>query len=136
VVIGMKTAGGAVMILETQTAMAGQSASPGFNLVHYQFVNVAAGVVDFVGDLLAVAWFGMWMGLTTKKTTMAVVKTFAFVIILPWMALMFLQGFLMGFLWAFALGRGGVFYGWFWLLGPAVTVAVNLGKDIFFIRWS
>src|SRR5438876_1873609 len=135
-VFGLKVAGGLVAILEMQKAMAGSFAGPGFNVFHCQIVNLAAGAVNFVADLLAVAWFGMWMGLTTKKTPMAVVKTFVFVIVLPWLALMFLQGFLMGFLWPFALGRGGVFYGWFWLLGPAVTVAVDLGKDIFFIRWS
>src|SRR2546427_179782 len=86
-----------------------------FNFAHNQIAPIAASAVDFVADLLAVAWFGMWMGLTTKKNTMAVVKTFAFVIVLPWLALMFLQGFLMGFLFAFSLGRGGVFGGWFWV---------------------
>ena len=118
-----------------QKRMAGSSAGPGFNFTHTQIATIAASAVDFVADLLAVAWFGMWMGLTTKKNTMAVVKTFAFVIVLPWLALMFLQGFLMGFLFAYSLGRGGVFGGWFWL-GPAVIAAVNLGKDIFFICWS
>jgi len=33
---------------------------------------------------------------------------------------------------AFTLGLRAVL----WSLGPAVIAAVNLGKDIFFIRWS
>src|SRR5439155_17792829 len=73
----------------------------------------------------------MWMGLTTKKTTTAVVNMFVFVIVWPWLVLMFLQGFAMGLL-AFTLGLRAVF----WSLGPVVMAAVNLGKDIFFIRWS
>jgi len=130
-VFGLKVAGGLVAILEMRKAMAGSFAGPGFNLIHFQIVNLAASAVNFVADLLAVAWFGMWMGLTTKKTPMAVVKTFVFVIVLPWLVLMFLQGFAMGLL-AFTLGLRAVF----WSLGPVVMAAVNLGKDIFFIRWS
>ncbi len=134
-VFGMKTVGGLVMILEMQKTMAGSSAGPGFNFIHTQIATITASAVNFVADLLAVAWFGMWMGLTTYKTTMAVLKTFAFVIVLPWLALMFLQAFLMGVL-AFTLGPRGIFGGWFGLLPPAVTVLANLAKGIFFIHWS
>jgi hypothetical protein len=134
-VLGLKTVGGLVMILEMQKTMASTSAGPGFNFVNSQMVNVVAGAVNFVGDLLAIAWFGMWMGLTTKKATIAVVKAFAFVIVLPWLALMFLQGFVMGLL-AFTLGAKGFFGGWFWWLPSVVIALVNLGKDVFFIRWS
>ena len=133
--VGMKTAGGLVVILEMQKGMAGASAGAGFNFVDSQIATIAASTVNFVADLLAVAWFGMWMGLTTKKTTMAVVKTFTFVIVLPWLALMFLQGFLMA-IFAFTLGGGGVFGARFWLLVPAIITIVNLGKDIFFVCWS
>jgi hypothetical protein len=134
-VLGLKMVGGLVMILEMQKTMAGTSAGPGFNFVNAQMVNVVAGAVNFVGDLVAIAWFGMWMGVTTKKATIAVVKAFAFVIVLPWLALMFLHGFVMGLL-AFTLGAPGFFGGWFWWVPPAVITLVNLGKDIFFIRWS
>jgi ABC-type transport system involved in cytochrome c biogenesis permease component len=135
-VVGLKTLGGLAMILEMQKAMAGTaSGGPGFNFIHSQIVTVAAGAVNFVGDLLAIAWFGMWMGLTSKKTTTAVVKTFAFVIVLPWLALMFLQGFLMA-LFTLTLVPRGVLGGWSWSLLPAVIAAANLGKDLFFICWS
>src|SRR5439155_2868210 len=36
------------LILETQKSMAGSSAGPGFNLIQYQFANMAAGAVNFV----------------------------------------------------------------------------------------
>ncbi len=135
-VVGMKTAGGLVMIFEMQQRMAGSGAGPGFNFIQSPIANMAANAVNFLADLLAVGWFGMWMGLTTKKTTMAVVKTFAFVVVLPWLALMFLEGFLMVFL-AFSTGlRGGGLGGLVWWLAPAVSVTLNLGKDSFFIHWS
>jgi hypothetical protein len=134
-VVGTKIAGGLVLILEMQKGMAGSGAGPGFNFIHYQIANTAAGAVNFVADLLAVAWFGMWMGLTSKKTTMAMVKTFVFIVVLPWLALMFLQVFLTGLI-AVTLAAGGG-SGWlYWSLGPLVIAAVNLAKDIFFIRWS
>src|SRR5437762_13203457 len=40
-VVGMKTAGGLALLLETQKSMAGSSAGPGFNLIQYQFANMA-----------------------------------------------------------------------------------------------
>ena len=134
-VVGLKVAGGIVVALEFQKSMSSAGAGPGFNFIQYHMVNIAAAVVNFLADLLAVGWFGMWMGLTTKKTTMAVVKTFVFVVALPWLASMFLQGFLVSFL-SISTGFSGTFGGWVWWLRPALSVTFTVGKDIFFIRWS
>ena len=134
-VVGLKVAGGIVVALEFQKSMSSAGAGPGFNFIQYHMVNIAAAVVNFLADLLAVGWFGMWMGLTTKKTTMAVVKTFVFVVVLPWLASIFLQGILVSFL-AFSTGFGGSFGVLVWWLRPALSVTFTVGKDIFFIRWS
>ena len=57
-----------------------------FPIRRYQFTLVA-----FL-CLVALGWFGTWMGMTHRKTSLAVVKTIAFVLVLPWLALMFVQG--------------------------------------------
>ena len=134
-VVGLKIGGAVVISLELQKAVAGSGASPGLSFIHYQIVSMVVGVVSFAADLPAVAWFGMWMGLRTKKTPLAVVKTFTFVIVLPSLALMFMQGFIMSLL-AMTLGLGRVWGGWFSLAGPVLIGAVNVGKNIFFIGWS
>jgi hypothetical protein len=37
----------------------------------------------------------MWMGLTTSKPHLALIKTLVFVVVLPWFAMIFVQPFLM-----------------------------------------
>jgi ABC-type transport system involved in multi-copper enzyme maturation permease subunit len=135
VAVGLKIAGGVAMILEMQRSMAGVSSAPGFNFLQYQAVSLASSLINFIADLVALSWFGMWLGLTNRKTSVAVVKNVSFVLALPWLALMFVQGLVMGLL-AFATGFGGGFGGLIWWLGPLVTTILNLAKDIFFIRWS
>ncbi len=55
------------------------------------FAPVAAFVVAaFMGaQMVAVGWFGLWTGLTTKKSAHAVVKTILWVIVLPAVTLPF-----------------------------------------------
>lgn len=43
-----------------------------------------AGMVIFVADLLAIAWTGMWLGLTSRKANRATLGTFWRVLLLPW----------------------------------------------------
>jgi len=45
------------------------------------FALMAIGMV--ATDLLAVSWFGLWMGLTNKKSAHAVAKTVIYVLVLP-----------------------------------------------------
>jgi ABC-type multidrug transport system permease subunit len=49
---------------------------------------VTGGIALFVLDLFAVARFGMWMGLKSRKAGVAVTKTVAFVLVLPWLAVL------------------------------------------------
>jgi ABC-type transport system involved in cytochrome c biogenesis permease component len=43
-----------------------------------------AGMIIFVADLLAIAWTGMWLGLTSRKANRATLGTFWRVLLLPW----------------------------------------------------
>jgi hypothetical protein len=49
-------------------------------------VLVGASMITFVADLVALGWVGMWLGLTSKKTNQATMKTIFFVLALPWLA--------------------------------------------------
>lgn len=110
----------------------------GFNQLQYRIVSLVSGIIHSLSSFVALAWFGMWMGLTTRKTTIAVLKTFCFVSVLPWFAEIFLQIFFQ----VFALTMIVKLFGssaaakWpFW----AATVAASLfelGKNIFFIVLS
>jgi hypothetical protein len=127
VVLVMKACAGALQVyqfwgirqnLPTETALP-------LDIFTYQMVLAGFGVVQFVTGLLALAWFGMWMGLTSRKVPVAVLKTIVFVKILPGFVLYFGQGLVM---FTIAMLKSP---GWF----PAVLVgAAGVGVDLFFIR--
>jgi ABC-type transport system involved in multi-copper enzyme maturation permease subunit len=50
-------------------------------------VILAWSMACFVADLFAVAWVGMWFGLTSRKMNQAVMKTLFCIVALPWLAL-------------------------------------------------
>jgi hypothetical protein len=73
----------------------------------------------------------MWMGLRSRKPHVAVIKTFAFVFVLPAVAITILHTILMMSV-SFG-GGGGVGRE---VLGPAVTGFVWAVKEAVFILWS
>jgi hypothetical protein len=107
--------------------------SAGFDLSVYQVTSVSVGVLTFVAGLAAAAWFGMWMGLTNRKASVALLKTICYVFVLPWIGLMFARVFIM-----FALIPAGIAGSpTVMLVVPMLIVGVlNLGKDCFFIWWA
>jgi len=56
---------------------------------------LAAGTLAFAtlltvgANLVALAWFGMWMGLNSKNTNLATLKTILFVEVIPWFVVVF-----------------------------------------------
>jgi ABC-type transport system involved in multi-copper enzyme maturation permease subunit len=101
------------------------SAGSGINeFVLQQIVSAAGSLVSFITGLFALGWFGMWMGLTSKKASLAVIKTIVFVQVVPGVALTFLSGLLM-FGMAFAQWPG-------WMPGVILTV-VTVGVHGTFI---
>ncbi len=93
----------------------------------YQLLGGVASGAAFVTTLLALGWFGMWMGLTTRKASLGIIKTLAFVAILPLLA-----WFILEILTSFLLARLRLP---FWSDLVVFSVAW-LGKDLFLILWS
>jgi ABC-type transport system involved in cytochrome c biogenesis permease component len=94
-----------------------------FNSVAVMVTSVTVGIVTFATSLVAVSWFGMWMGLTNRKNSVAVLKTVCFVFLLPWLALVFVQIFI-SILGAFTRQP-------FWF-SQVIMGFLSLGKDAFF----
>lgn len=94
----------------------------------FRAVMIVGGFINLFVGLAALGWVGMWMGLTTKKQNVAVIKTFVYVEIIPWFAFAFLQPIL------FYLFRptGTVFP----LANVLITFVLALGKNIGFILWA
>ena len=105
-------------------------------------VMISLGAVVTTGaSLVALWWFGMWMGLTSKSANIATLKTLLFVQIIPWFAISFAAGMLVPMLIIPSLiTRTGAassnLMTWFPLLSSAFTTALALAKDIGFILWS
>jgi hypothetical protein len=57
-------------------------------------VHIVTGgltVLATAGNLIALAWFGMWMGMTSKNPGLAALKNILFVMVVPWFVLSFLS---------------------------------------------
>jgi ABC-type transport system involved in multi-copper enzyme maturation permease subunit len=90
------------------------------------------------GNLLALCWFGMWMGLTSRSANLATLKTIVFVQVIPWFVIAFAGTFAAGALMAsmslFSGQPGG--FAWWPVLSAVVSTALALLKDIGFIIWA
>jgi ABC-type transport system involved in multi-copper enzyme maturation permease subunit len=92
--------------------------------VMYIVNGVCSMVVGLTG-LMAVAWFGMWMGMFTKKANQAVIKTLVFVQVLPFVVLVFVQ---LGF--QIALSLVGGFSHW-WITQVILSVVAVILDMVF-----
>jgi hypothetical protein len=104
---------------------------------------VAAGTVALctAGNLLAICWFGMWMGLTSRTANLATLKTIVFVQVIPWMLIAFGTAVFMGLVMARSAWFAGPSTGAWWLvwwpfLNALMSTTLALGKDAGFILWS
>jgi hypothetical protein len=120
-------AGTEVAIIDFNKKVGNIKGAGGFNFGDFQTAALYVGVVKLAGNLIAVMWVGMWMGMTTRKTSMAVFKTICFVVVVPAIVLSFAQGMMMG-MFMFAKFP-------FWI-SIAVGGVLNLAKNIFFIVWA
>ncbi len=92
-------------------------------------------------NLIALGWFGMWMGLTSKTANQATLKTLLFVQVIPWFAIAFAAAMAVPLLLASMAFRSGPPQGSFWLtwwplLNAALAALLAIGKDIAFMLWS
>jgi ABC-type transport system involved in cytochrome c biogenesis permease component len=124
-------------------ANTGVTGIPGFEPPGYVMALAMAGAGTLIAaaNLLAIAWFGMWMGLTSKTTNQATLKTILFVQVIPWFAISFAAGMiipllLMPTLMRTSAGPPAQLMFWYPFLSTIVAAVLNLAKDAFFISWS
>jgi ABC-type transport system involved in multi-copper enzyme maturation permease subunit len=120
---------------------------PGFQPISPAWQTVMAVATALVAalstaaNLLALCWFGMWMGLTSRTANMATLKTILFVQIIPWLVMGFLTITLMGALMGAMAYRAGSasslsWFAWWPLMGAVLGATFAVAKDIGFIVWS
>jgi hypothetical protein len=110
-------------------------------LVVMAVAAAAAAALSPAANLLALCWFGMWMGMTSRSTNLATLKTILFVQVVPWFALAFVTGILMvllmsGFVFRASTSQPAAWFAWWPLLSVLLTAALAVAKDIGFIVWS
>jgi len=104
-------------------------------------VATAATALSTAADLLALGWFGMWMGMTSRTANLATLKTILFVQVIPWFVIVFgtsmAVGLLMsGFLLRARSPQPAAWLTWWPLLSTVLGAALALAKDVGFIVWS
>jgi hypothetical protein len=100
-----------------------------------------AGVTT-AANLIALCFFGMWMGMTSKNTNMATLKTILFVQIIPWLVITFASSMvsmlvLMPWLMQKTGGGGpGQVMVWYPLISAALGASLAIAKDAGFYFWA
>ena len=97
-----------------------------------------------LANLITLAWFGMWMGLTSRNTNFATLKTILFVQIIPWFAIIFVSYLgLTLLMMTFAINNRGTpasfvtgFSTWMPALYSIVPLVLTLLKDVAFTMWA
>jgi hypothetical protein len=100
-----------------------------------------AGALAVAGNLVALIWFGMWMGLNSKNTSLATLKTIAFVQVIPWFVVSFVSMMAGPLLLVPMMLSGGTtassqFMAWYPLLTSLVATVLYLAKDVAFVLWA
>jgi hypothetical protein len=94
-----------------------------------------------IGNFAALFWFGMWMGLNSKTTGMATLKTIVFVQIIPAFVITFGATMAASLFLIPSLFRGGStgpgqMMLWFPVISAIITTMLYLAKNIGLIVWS
>jgi hypothetical protein len=117
------------------------AAGPGLPGLGLAFAAATGGTLTVAANLTAICWFGMWMGLTSKNTNLATLKTILYVQVIPWFAISFAAGMIIPLLLIPIMMRGGAnpptrFFLWLPLLSTGLATILNVGKDTCFVAWS
>jgi hypothetical protein len=131
----------------SQQAWSSAMSGVGGNLPHRALTlgAVVTSTLVTVANLIALGWFGMWMGVTSKSANLATLKTLVFVQIVPWFVISFASGVLMWLLLVRMMmpmmtkGTASVtvnIMAWYPSLNVALTAALSLAKDVFFTMWA
>jgi len=103
-------------------------------------IAIASGA-STAGNLIALCWFGMWMGMTSRTSNLATLKTFLFVQVIPMFVLYFVSTMVTMLILFPRLMKGGAATApqvmtWYPLITAALTAALALAKDFAFFVWS
>ncbi len=114
-----------VEVTGTTMAQAGFSAADAneFSVGLMRILVAGCSLVVSLTKLVALTWFGLWMGLTSKNSLTATLKTVTFVLVIPWLIISF-GGSMMFPLLIFFVGFGAInneLMQWF----PVVLVGIN-----------
>lgn len=101
----------------------------------YLIIQTISGLITFLAGTLALIWFGMWCGLTSRKPAAAALKAFAFVRLLPSLATSIAGIFFMMILGFWSARSGSSFFsGMDWLLWQSIcTTALSVVINVAFI---
>jgi len=104
-------------------------------------VTAGASGLTLAANLIALCWFGMWMGVTSRNANFATLKTLLFVQIIPVMVIYFSAQILSLLLFIPMLNKtssASSSFGFmlFPLISTLTVCLLSVGKDIFFIVWS
>jgi len=97
------------------------------------------GLVVSVANFVALAWFGLWMGLVSRNGLIATLKTVVFVQIIPWMVIGFASWMVLPLLAIFNTTTGGskgpaAWMMWYPIISTCLMTVLTLLKD--FIFWQ
>jgi len=99
-----------------------------------------AGTLTTAANLVALCWFGMWMGMTSKNTSLATLNTIVFVQVIPWFAVSFTSGIAMALLMVMPGIRNVAsttqMMIWYPLITSGLSDLLFVAKDIAFVIWS
>jgi len=104
-------------------------------------VVALAGTVTVLANLVALIWFGMWMGLTSGNASIATLKTVAFVQVIPWFLISFASALVVPLILLPTLLRGATIVPtrmmlWYPLITTAIATTLALMKDVGFLLWA
>jgi hypothetical protein len=101
----------------------------------------AATTLTTLANLAALSWFAMWMGMTSRSSNLATLKSILFVQIIPWILFWVISVPIIPLLIIPTLlsGAGGMspaWMMWFPLLTSGFVMILSLAKDAAFITWA
>ena len=99
-----------------------------------------ASAVTALGNLIALCWYGMWMGLTSRSANLATLKTIVFAQIVPWFVINFASAMVFPLIMFSVSRKAGTvppaLMTWWPYVMIYVAAALYLAKNIGFILWA
>jgi hypothetical protein len=108
------------------------SANPALAATQSAMSTVAAAI-----NLAAIAWVGMWMGLTSRSVGVATLKTIVFVQVIPWFLISVVSALILPLLvFQDLIGGSSPLVNWMPFIMTGVPLLLNVAKDVGFALWA